>query len=77
MNEVIIASDITANCANGSVHLNVVMKAVDGVIVYETADGTHLCGDCCVKTMDKATVYVGAAIFGAAVMQYRKQEVQS
>lgn len=74
MNEVIIAVKIIANCADGSVHNDVTMKAVDNQIVFETPNGEHLCGDCCVKTMDNAEVFVGPALFGAAMMQYKKQE---
>jgi len=74
MNEIFVATGITATCADGSVHDDVVMKVIDGVVIYETADGKHLCGDCCVKSIDGATFLAPLSYVTLAIEQYRKQE---
>jgi hypothetical protein len=74
MNTTFIAMGITAKCANGSVHTDVVMKVIDSVVIYETSDGEHLCGDCCVKFIDGATFLAPLPYVTRAIEQYRKQE---
>lgn len=74
MTETIIATGITATCADGSVHDDVVMKVRDGIVIYETVTGEHLCGDCCVKTIDNAQLLAPIQYIARAIEQYRKQE---
>jgi hypothetical protein len=74
MSEIVIATGITAKCADGSVHTDVMMKVVDSVVIYETANGEHLCGDCCVKFIDGATFLAPLPYVTRAIEQYRKQE---
>jgi len=74
MNETVLAFGITATCADGSVHTDVVMKVIDSVVIYETTDGEHLCGDCCVKELDNATFVMPIQFVAMAIEQYRKQE---
>jgi len=75
MIETILAIGITATCADGSVRDDVVLKMIDGVVIYETPDGEHLCGDCCVKLLDNARFVVPPGLIAQAIEQYRKQEV--
>ena len=74
MIETILAIGITATCADGSVRDDVVLKMIDGVVIYETPDGEHLCGDCCVKLLDNARFVVPPGLIAQAIEQYRKQE---
>jgi len=74
MSEIIIAIGVTATCADGSVRDDVIMKNVNGVVIYETPDGEHLCGDCCVKLLDNARFVAPLPYVAQAIEQYRKQE---
>jgi hypothetical protein len=74
MSETIIAIGVTATCADGSVHDDVVMKVADGVVIYETPNGEHLCGDCCVKLLDNGQFVAPPGFIAQAIYQYRKQE---
>lgn len=74
MIETILAIGITTTCADGSVRDDVVLKMVDGVVIYETPDGEHLCGDCCVKLLDNARFVAPPGLIAQAIEQYRKQE---
>lgn len=76
MTETIIATGITATCADGSVHDDVMMKVQDGIVIYETATGEHLCGDCCVETLDNAQFLAPIQYVARAIEQYRKQEAR-
>jgi hypothetical protein len=75
MSEAILAIGVTATCADGSVRNDVVLKMIDGVVIYETPDGEHLSGDCCVKLLDNARFVVPPGLIAQAIEQYRKQEV--
>lgn len=74
MTEAILATGITATCADGSVHDDVIMRLVDGTVIYETSTGEHLCGDCCVKLLDNARFVAPPGLIAQAIEQYRKQE---
>lgn len=74
MTETILAIGVTATCADGSVRDDVVLKMIDGVVIYEAPDGEHLCGDCCVKLLDNARFVVPPMLIAQAIGQYRKQE---
>lgn len=74
MTEAVLAIDVIANCADGSVYDNVVMKLIEDQIIFETHDGHHLCGDCCVKTFDKIAIAVDPLVFASAIAKYRQQE---
>jgi hypothetical protein len=74
MSEAILAIGITATCADGSVHDDVIMRLVDGQVIYATPDGEHLCGDCCVKLLDNARFLAPPGLIAQAIEQYRKQE---
>jgi hypothetical protein len=74
MTEATLAIGITATCADGSVHDDVIMKLMDGVVTYVTQDGEHLCGDCCVKLLDNAQFVAPMPLIAQAIEQYRKQE---
>ena len=76
MTETILAIGITATCADGSTRHDVVMKNVDGVVIYETPNGEHLCGSCCVKLLDNAQFVVPFPYVAQAIDQYRKQEAE-
>lgn len=74
MSEAILATGIIATCADGSVHDDVVMRLVDGQVIYQAPDGEHLCGDCCVKLLDNAQFMAPPGLIAQAIEQYRKQE---
>jgi len=74
MTETILAIGVTATCADGSVRDDVVLKMIGGVVIYETPDGEHLCGDCCVKLLDNARFVAPPGLIAQAIEQYRKQE---
>lgn len=74
MSETVIAIGLTATCSDGSVHQDVVMKVVDDVVIFNSQDGEHLCGKCCVKQLDHATIVVPPPSFSAAMFKYRQQE---
>lgn len=74
MSEAILAIGITATCLDGSVHDDVIMRLVDGQVIYETPAGEHLCGDCCVKLLDNACFVAPPSLIAQAIEQYRKQE---
>ena len=74
MTEAILAIGVTATCADGSMHDDVIMKLVDGVVIYATPDGEHLCGECCVKLLDNAQFVAPMPLIAQAIEQYRKQE---
>ena len=74
MTEATLAIGVTATCTDGSVHDDVIMKLVDGVVIYATPDGEHLCGECCVKLLDNAQFVAPMPLIAQAIEQYRKQE---
>jgi len=74
MNEMLLAINVVASCADGSVHNDVTMKRCGDKIVFATADGEHLCGDCCVKDIEAGTIIVNLMLFAIAMATYRKQE---
>lgn len=74
MSEIILAINVVASCADGSIHNDVTMKRCNDQIVFATADGEHLCGNCCVKDIETGTIIVNLMLFAMAMATYRNQE---
>lgn len=73
MTESILAIDLKVTCADNCVHEGVVLKSVNDEVVYETASGVLLKGDCCVHTIESGTFVVPPMIFAMAQAKYRRQ----
>lgn len=74
MTESILAIGVTATCVDGSVHDDVIMKLANGVVIYATPDGEHLCGDCRVNLIDNAQFLMPPQMIAQAIYKYQEQE---
>ena len=76
MNEVIIVTEITAKCADGSTFYDVTMKLVDDVVCFESTDEQYLFGDRKVVRIESGKSQVDPLTFSLFNSMYRNQEEQ-
>lgn len=74
MMDQVFGFNLTATCADGVVRSGVVLKVVDGVTIYEDADGNALTGPTCVTNATGGGLLSIGTDLAIACISYRKAE---
>ena len=70
MTEHVCGINLQVTCADGSTHQGVILKVVDGVVIYESQDGDSLR----VTSTQSAVYACTASQLAAVLLKYQGQE---